>query len=376
MGEAKAGSGSLNSILKKTNPALLEQVKAAESNEAAFELMIGGLRGVSDENTRAAIAAAAFSRSGIKLANIANQGADAIAGQRQEVRDYGIISNEALKRSEEFADAQTNVGKIVAGLGLTIGNVLLPEVLKMMKQFQEWFKVNKEILKVKVVQFAKDLAEAIRGLGEFFTETLPKINAFLKPLGGLKAIAVLLAAVLAGPLISAVVALGAALLLTPIGQVSLLIAGLAAGVVWLAGKITEFLPEWIGMWEDTRASFFQWVEDISKMWDNFWDGLIANAIQSVREIAANLTNIFPDFVKDQIGLNVSSTQTINRNTLQTIDHNASDSALADKIAAAVNRSGGNGKLDITINSEGRPRVTRMEDNGLPFNTDVGLAFGP
>ena len=64
MGEAKAGTGSLSEYLKKTNSALLEQVAAASSTDAALKLIFDAMGNTADASDRAALAAAAFGRSG------------------------------------------------------------------------------------------------------------------------------------------------------------------------------------------------------------------------------------------------------------------------------------------------------------------------
>ena len=71
LGEAKIGTGPLAAGLNKLNPALLEQLTATESISDAFEIYIGAIRTSESATERAALANAAFSRSGLKLANIA-----------------------------------------------------------------------------------------------------------------------------------------------------------------------------------------------------------------------------------------------------------------------------------------------------------------
>lgn len=63
LGELRAGTGGLHTMLKKVNPAFAEQLKNAESTEEAFGLMMKALSNIEDPQRRAALAAAAFSRS-------------------------------------------------------------------------------------------------------------------------------------------------------------------------------------------------------------------------------------------------------------------------------------------------------------------------
>jgi hypothetical protein len=81
-GEAQAGMGPLFTALQKTDKGLLRQVMSATSSAEAFELMVKAIQDSETPLKRAALANAAFGRQGLKMANLAELGADSQATRR------------------------------------------------------------------------------------------------------------------------------------------------------------------------------------------------------------------------------------------------------------------------------------------------------
>lgn len=101
VGEARAGGGALTTQLKKTNPELLNLLRNANSTEQAFATFLSAIEKAPTELDKAALASAGFSRAGLALVNLANQGAEAIEGLAQQARDAGIVFDEDLIRKTE-----------------------------------------------------------------------------------------------------------------------------------------------------------------------------------------------------------------------------------------------------------------------------------
>ena len=126
MADLKVGSGALHKYLSDNNAALLENVKNAKTNEQAFMLLMDAIKNSPDEFQRAALAQAAFGKSGHELIIMAQQGEGGIAALRDEARKYGIISNEAAAQSEKFMDAQMRLQAAFQGVGYEIAEVFQP----------------------------------------------------------------------------------------------------------------------------------------------------------------------------------------------------------------------------------------------------------
>jgi hypothetical protein len=135
MGDVKTGTGALTTYLAENNKELLEQLKGVNSNEEAFTLLMGAIEEAPDEFSRAALAQAAFGKSGQELILIAEAGAAGIEGLKEEAREYGLISNESAAASEEFMDAQARLKQAFAGVGNELSEGMIPVVTEMVNKF-------------------------------------------------------------------------------------------------------------------------------------------------------------------------------------------------------------------------------------------------
>ena len=116
VGEAKAGTGTLITILKKMDPALLAAVQGAESMDTAFDLIIKKGASLTSQLDRAALFAAAFGRTaGVEMTNLIRNGSDEIDRMRQRARDLGLVMREDLLRgAEEAKDRLSELGQVLS----------------------------------------------------------------------------------------------------------------------------------------------------------------------------------------------------------------------------------------------------------------------
>lgn len=110
VGELRAGTGSLYTYLNKVNKELVNQIKTAGSTDAALNLIFKSMKNVTNESDRAALAAAAFGRSGQRIAIMA----DDYEKLRQEARDLGlVIDSELIKNAEIANDKMDTMSRII-----------------------------------------------------------------------------------------------------------------------------------------------------------------------------------------------------------------------------------------------------------------------
>ena len=126
MGELRAGTGSLYTKLKRTNPALLKQLRGAKDNESAFRLMMEAINKAGTAQKKAYLATAAFGKSGQELISLANAGADSMARFEKEAESFGLVSEDGGKAADEWGRAVVRVRKALEGVGYTILNQVLP----------------------------------------------------------------------------------------------------------------------------------------------------------------------------------------------------------------------------------------------------------
>lgn len=122
VGEAGAGMGPLVSGLKNLNPALLEAVQNAKSQDEAFRLIADAIANAASSTEAAAIANAAFSRSGVRMVEVLRQGTAGLDEQAQKARELGlVIENDLLAKAEEYDDKLDQINrKIKATFGVAV----------------------------------------------------------------------------------------------------------------------------------------------------------------------------------------------------------------------------------------------------------------
>lgn len=129
LGEARAGQGALFSYLKKSHPALLKQLQVTDSNEEAFGRLLAALDAIEDPAEKAALAAAAFSRSGMDMVRIADAGAEEIDRMRKRARELGgTVSNDGIVPVETFLDRVSDLGEAWKGIQQQFAITVLPEM--------------------------------------------------------------------------------------------------------------------------------------------------------------------------------------------------------------------------------------------------------
>ena len=161
VGDAKADTGTLKTILDKTSPSLLEAAKNTTDTEQALMLFLGAIRELPDASQKAALANAAFGRSGLKVIRLADDGADALEAYREEARRYGLITAAQAAAAENFANEQTNLTASLVGLRNEIGGELLPVLTPYVKRLKEWVVANRGLISSQIVDTVKGLADGI-----------------------------------------------------------------------------------------------------------------------------------------------------------------------------------------------------------------------
>ena len=107
IGELKAGTGGLFTILNKTDKAFAEQLRTTTDLDSAFRLVTDKIAGMKDATNQAALSSAAFSRGpGLAMVNFAKQGTINIDALGDSLaRTGGILTEEMAKGAEEANDA-------------------------------------------------------------------------------------------------------------------------------------------------------------------------------------------------------------------------------------------------------------------------------
>ena len=114
VGEARQETGPLTSYLKKFDEQLLANIRNSSTIEQALDLVFKRMGSLSNAADRAALANAAFSRSGLKLVNMVKNGAGGLQSMREEAQQLGIVLGDVdLRKAEAANDAIEKFSRVI-----------------------------------------------------------------------------------------------------------------------------------------------------------------------------------------------------------------------------------------------------------------------
>jgi len=223
IGQAKTGTGTLVTMLKKSNPALLKQLTATKNTGQAFELMNKAIHDTKNPIDRAALAFAAYGRQGLAMVNMANLSTKELKKLREEARRNGIITEKQAEAAEAFNDQLNSLKHTMQGV---LQDAILPlmEPLKIyLKNIQDWILLNKKLIGQRVKDFILGVGKAIKFLIDH-GKTIAIVAA------GLLGLLVVLRT-----FIVVMTAVNLVLSMNPLGAVAIAVAALTVGVIALVG---------------------------------------------------------------------------------------------------------------------------------------------
>jgi hypothetical protein len=179
LGAAKNGTGALASMLKKSNPQLLKQMKGTKDTSAAMELYMNAIRKVADPSKRAALATAAFGKSGLKMLQITDQSAEAIEKLRKEQRENGVMSMEQAEAAEAYNDAMNSLKRSLGGFLQGALLPLMPHFTAAARAARAWVVANKGIISAQILAFFGKVRAALPPIIAFFKDSAKQIKEWV-----------------------------------------------------------------------------------------------------------------------------------------------------------------------------------------------------
>jgi len=149
LGQLQTGTGALYTTLAKTNPQLARQLKNAKNTDDAFAMIASAIDKETNAQKRAALAQAAFGKSGQELIPMMN----GLAEARKKAHSAGaIMTDEEVAAASAMDDAIKSLK--VSGMGL-INNVLAKVAVKLVpvvKSMTDWVAANKDLINLRIDQ--------------------------------------------------------------------------------------------------------------------------------------------------------------------------------------------------------------------------------
>lgn len=167
-----------------------ERLRESGAQES-FEAIADAIAGLATDAEKAAAANEIFGRSGVVLLPLLNQGAEALARQREEAEQLGILSEAEVRSVEAMNDAFSDVGTAIQSIINQVTADLAPvikeiadEVLKMLKG------IGTENIAATITEalftFADSFLSGLRVLVEVLGQIADGVLALLKDLGVVK----------------------------------------------------------------------------------------------------------------------------------------------------------------------------------------------
>lgn len=295
LGDAKANGGSLLTFLEKVSPALAQQVKGAKSTEEGLSIMTDAFVRLKDPAKRAALSAEAFGKSGVRVGDWLHQGSAAIQKQQGEYMRLAGSQEAFARNSSDLDNAMKDSEAAFDGVRAVLGGALFPVFTKLTKAVTEFIVAHRDGIQKWAENTAAAIQKWIDGGGiqrviDGIGTLAAKIGSFVDMVGGWQNVLIAIAAVMAGPLISAIVAvipavygLGVALLTTPVGWFILAIAAIAGSVYLIyknwGGIVGFFSNAWdsikkflTGLGEIQQGILSLNIDTVMKGWTDLVDG--------------------------------------------------------------------------------------------------------
>ncbi len=317
LGQARAGTGRMAAFLNQVSPALLRQVKAAKSNEEAFGLLANAMAKLQDPAKRAALAQKTFGDAA--LAPLLAKGSKGIKELRDRYAELAGSQEGAAAEAGKVDDSMKDLKASTDGIKAALVSGLAPALKIIVDQLTQWFTAHRKDIAEWATNLGKKLPGAIKTLVGAFQGIIDTIRPFVDSAIKLKIIAGVLAAIIVGPLVSSIYALGVALLTTPVGWIVAGIAAVAAGAYLLIDNWDAVSGFFVDLWDTVKAKF-GWAIDLIEVILAPFIGLplliIANW-DSIKEFFSDLwdgiTAVFQkawEFIKGIVDKVVGAVQTV------------------------------------------------------------------
>lgn len=172
LGDLKDRQGSLYGYLKRTDRALLRQLKNTEDVSDGVEIYLNAIGRLPSASKKAALSAMGFGRAGVDMINIANLGAEEIKALREEMRANGVVTADQAAMAEKYNDQINSLKLSVKGLLVGAIGPLLPIMTEWSGKLRDLVINNRELIAVKVKEYVT-----------WIIDNLPEIFKWLKKIG-------------------------------------------------------------------------------------------------------------------------------------------------------------------------------------------------
>lgn len=159
---ATSGTGPFVERMQALGVSLTDVNGQLKSNDDLLMETADALSQVKNQSVKGAIANEFFGRSGLRLATFLSSGSEEVFRLRKEAHELNLVlDQESTDAAEQFNDQLSKAMGVVGAIKNRIGLGLMPTMLKLVNQFLEWVKVNREVINQKLTHFFAVLAKIL-----------------------------------------------------------------------------------------------------------------------------------------------------------------------------------------------------------------------
>jgi len=129
---------------------------------AQMEMLADAMQKIPTEAGRSVMAMKLFEEEGLKITTAFEGGSAAVRQMREDARAMGLFNSEDTKRAEEYNSLMIDTRRSFSSIRNEVGAKLLPELVKILEWFKDFFRNNRELISQGVVGLFVALGSAIK----------------------------------------------------------------------------------------------------------------------------------------------------------------------------------------------------------------------
>ena len=256
------------------------------SQEELFNAVVSGLQGIEDESERTVLAQSLLGRSATEMTGLFNMSAEETEELRNQVHELGgVMSDDAVKASADYADAMQNMQTSMDGLKRNLMSQFLPSVTTAMDGLSKVFSGDKSGI--------GDIQNGIKGVISDLTALAPEFFGLAQTiifalLEGFAPMLPQLTTTLFNVIIQAITLLSTML--------PSLMPSIISGIQGIFQALFQALPVITSALFELVMSLVTWLSEGDNV-TNFVNGIIALVTQIVDQFSLLLPVLLPAIVK-------------------------------------------------------------------------------
>lgn len=388
LGEMKAGKGgAFLKFLNEISPTLAKQMKAAKGTEAALSLMTDAFAKIDDPQKSAILASEAFGKSNMQMGRFLHQGSAAIQEQQRRYMELNGSQEEFARRAGILDNQMRETEQALMGVRNAAAGALFPAFTQLADALTKFMVKNRDGIAAWATRTGAAIQKwidsgGLERLAASVTLFAERAAWLFDKIGGLTGAFVAIAAVMSGPLLTAIgsaipaiYSLGVALLTTPVGWFVLAVAAIATSAFLIYenwGEISAFFAQTLVDFKTLGNGFLEFNAGILSL---DFDRAFAGWTQSVGAFKAALLDVLKiaQYVPG-IGMFLGGAANIGLVQSGMADKILGPSAGATAAAAPVS-SVQQTEARVSVDFANLPRGTRVTtDPNSTQSIDLGLGY--